>query len=375
MGYEWRIRVLFGIAVNKDPLSFLQHFGDNFWLQTFDDKKRKDRKDLISDWFMQPNESVPYNMKILNNNGAGIYFCVNELRHMHKKRNADNVETIRAFFCDLDGAPLEPALRCGLQPNIIVSSSTDRWHAYWIMNDRVPADRRMFKELQRAIAKRFSGDESVSDLCRVMRLPGFYNMKKEPFMVTYEVLNEKPYSLKEMQDEFAIRQQSAPVNVPVVDGCSWTNNDTLSLDAGRGGIKNAEEDLEFDASRLRGALLSIDLGSNHPSGIPDEYDTWIKVMLALKSAASEVDAEISEEEAYEYWITWSDLAGGLDMITAEAKWQDTDPRGEVGLGTVFHIATESGWKGKGANSWTYNEWLNKERIRLGIKSKVNAIQN
>lgn len=344
--------------MNKDPLAFLQHFGDNFWLQTFDDKKKD--KTLVSDWMMMPNESLPLALTGFNEKNAGVYFCVNELRHMHKKRNADNVETIRAFFCDLDGAPLEPVLRCGLRPNIIVCSSEDRWHAYWLMNDRVPADRRLFKDLQRSIAKRFGGDESVSDLCRVMRLPGFYNMKKEPFMVTWEVLAEKPYSLVEVENEFRgqandeVRGNNHSVNSIV----GWSSNDALSLDAGRGGIKNAAEDLEFDASRLRGALLSIN---------SDDYDSWVNVGLALQGAARRADAELSEEEAFEYWISWSELSPKYDAVAAEVKWQGLEARGEMGLGTVFQMAQDAGWKGERRLTWSEDEWLEKQRLKLGIK--------
>jgi hypothetical protein len=41
-----------------------------------------------------------------------------------------------------------------------------------------------FPALQRSLAKRFAGDPAVSDLPRVMRLPGFFHQKKDstPFM-------------------------------------------------------------------------------------------------------------------------------------------------------------------------------------------------
>lgn len=340
---------------------FLALFGDNFWLQTFDDTK-KDRS-LVSDWFIKLEENFNFIPLIkLNESNAGVYFCVNELRHMHKKRNADNVENIRAFFVDLDGAPLKPVMECGLLPNIVVCSSVGRWHAYWIMDDIVKADRKMFKELQRAIAKRFKGDESVSDLCRVMRLPGFYNMKKEKFLVTYEVHNEKPYNIEEIKNEFGTERHNQlnnsgdggdllpkpdPANIAALAG--WATPPALQAllkeDAARnhrlvGTIIDGE--LSFDANRLRGAMLGLD------SGV---YDTWIKVGMALQGAARRPDAELSEDEAYEYWITWSELSNKFDSKAAEQKWQGLEARGELGLGTIFLMATEGGWTGGHRLTW------------------------
>src|SRR5512141_268531 len=52
-------------------------------------------------------------------------------------------------------------------------------HGYW-PGIHCPLD--AFEAAQVALARKFSGDESVSDLPRVMRLPGFFHQKREPFM-------------------------------------------------------------------------------------------------------------------------------------------------------------------------------------------------
>lgn len=113
----------------------------------------------------------------LNNKGYGIFVMVNEGDGQGRKR--ENVTRVRAIFADLDGAPLEPVLDCELKPSILVQSSPDRYHAYYLCKD-VPLDQ--FTALQTEIAKRFNSDPAVKDICRVMRLCGFFHLKGEPFM-------------------------------------------------------------------------------------------------------------------------------------------------------------------------------------------------
>ena len=93
-------------------------------------------------------------------------------------RRCANVVCVRAAFADLDGAPLAPVLEGPLVPSFTVESSPGRFHAYWLVSD-LPLER--FKAVQQAIAASFGGDPAVCDLPRVMRLPGFWHRKSEPF--------------------------------------------------------------------------------------------------------------------------------------------------------------------------------------------------
>lgn len=108
-----------------------------------------------------------------NREGRGVFAVVNA-----GGQNATSIARIRAVFADLDGAPLDPVLACDLQPHVIVESSPGRWHAYWVVDGLALGD---FKPVQHRIAQMFGSDESVDDLPRVMRLPGFIHAKGEPF--------------------------------------------------------------------------------------------------------------------------------------------------------------------------------------------------
>jgi hypothetical protein len=121
----------------------------------------------------------------LNDVGAGVFLMVNAgdgLQHEGEKtcRTAKNVIRVRANFVDLDGSPLQPVLECPAPPSFVVSSSPDRWHAYWLVDGE---DLAQFRSVQEQLIERFKADPSVKDLPRVMRLPGFLHRKKIPYLV------------------------------------------------------------------------------------------------------------------------------------------------------------------------------------------------
>lgn len=112
-------------------------------------------------------------LRSLNDSGAGIFFMVN--KGDGKGRKTENVQSIRAVFVDLDGAPLEPVLKAAIPPSITVESSPGRFHAYWLVRGMPLGD---FKPAQQALVKMFCGDKAVCDLARLMRVPGFMHRKK-----------------------------------------------------------------------------------------------------------------------------------------------------------------------------------------------------
>lgn len=115
-----------------------------------------------------------------NRGGAGIFVMVNA--GDQKGRCATNVIRVRAHFVDLDKPGFDPLHTTrDAPPHIVVETSPNRGHAYWLTRNAL-IDR--FSEVQKRLADRFSGDPSVCDLPRVMRLPGFYHLKdpKNPFL-------------------------------------------------------------------------------------------------------------------------------------------------------------------------------------------------
>lgn len=162
--------------------------------QTFDDNKERGDRFLAEHRHGElPGSLYQYLKRRNQDKGAGVFVMVNEGDGLGRK--TENVTKVRALFLDTDGAPMEPA-RDALRPHIIVESSPGKFHLYWKVDD---CPRERFTVLQKAIALRFGGDVSVSDLPRVMRLPGFYHQKGDPVMTQLiEAKDFPPYSVSEV---------------------------------------------------------------------------------------------------------------------------------------------------------------------------------
>lgn len=142
-----------------------------FTFQTFDDTKEK-RTKLARVMHGVLDEQIVATLGALQKQRAGVFVTVNATDG--KGRQAHNVLRVRAVFVDLDGAPLQPVLDSGLDPQIVVESSPGKYHAYWLTDD---CELDQFERVQKALAQRFGGDTSVTDLSRVMRVPGFSHFK------------------------------------------------------------------------------------------------------------------------------------------------------------------------------------------------------
>lgn len=158
--------------------------GENFTFQTFDDRKNVKKDPSLNKVLHGTLDEHYGTLCTLNKNGAGIFVMINEgngviLSGEKSCRTAKNVTRVRAVFTDHDGAPLKPVVESGTYPSIIVNSSPNKWHCYWLCNEIALEE---FKPIQAGLAKRFGTDRAVTDLPRVMRIPGFFHMKDTPFM-------------------------------------------------------------------------------------------------------------------------------------------------------------------------------------------------
>lgn len=155
--------------------SYFRLFSGRITIQTFDD--RKDKKNVPQIFHIDGDmpDTLSATLSHRNKNGMGIYMTVNETDG--KGRKAVNVIKVRSAFADLDGSPREPADK--LNPTLIVESSPGRFHCYWFTED-TPLE--AFTQLQINIARILKADPVAKDLPRVLRVPGFYHMKEDPFM-------------------------------------------------------------------------------------------------------------------------------------------------------------------------------------------------
>lgn len=184
------------ISQGADVNGFLGMFKGKITIQTFDDtSKKRPKLTRIMHFDGVMPDAMHYDLSLMNTNRAGIYFAVNETDG--KGREATNVIRVRSVFADLDGSPLEPALKN--EPTVILESSPGKFHCYWFTND-VPLE--AFRPMQENISRILSGDPKVKDLPRVLRVAGFYHNKGDRFMVKVIGGSGKVYTYRDIVEMF-----------------------------------------------------------------------------------------------------------------------------------------------------------------------------
>lgn len=66
-----------------------------------------------------------------------------------------------------------------------------------------------------------------------------------------------------------------------------------------------------------------------------DYDSWIRIGLALKGALGEAGADL--------FASWSAQASKNDAAVTDRTWAGFKPN-SIGAGTIYHLAMQSGWK-------------------------------
>lgn len=154
---------------------------------------------------------------LLQKQRLGIYFMVNEgdgELHGHKiVRNSQAVTHLKALFVDTDeGNPRKLRKFCKLhkiKPHSIVESSPGKFHYYFLLEDTENNKENLFNwaSCQHRLANIDKNyDDSMADVGRVLRIPGFYHTKKDLFLIKeiYES-DHPPYRLDEMFDRIGAK--------------------------------------------------------------------------------------------------------------------------------------------------------------------------
>ena len=206
------------IVDSAHTLDFLKFLGgdqgDSFTFQTFSDGSPKTR--AHSQQFHGAFKEFEPKLRSLNQQGAGIFVCVNETDL--KGRKKDNIKSIRAFFIDADDVDINDY---ALEPSCIVQSKRGV-HAYWLISDEDRDKLSEFAKIQKVLSRYYGTDTSVNDVNRVMRLPGFYHLKNpvDPFFVKTEKINGKEYSL----DQILASHKVGPAQLKENEYLNWISS-------------------------------------------------------------------------------------------------------------------------------------------------------
>lgn len=156
--------------------------------QTFDDTGKDWRRARIQSGSLR---EVGGQLVAANLGGCGVFCTVAQTDLQGRK--AANVVKIRALFADFDGVTPKPP---HLPPSMIIQSGSGQ-HWYWRVGD-CPLD--AFAVTQKRIALHYGSDPVVHDLPRVMRVPGFWHLKRDPFMVSLVTSPGHVYRISHLLD-------------------------------------------------------------------------------------------------------------------------------------------------------------------------------
>lgn len=157
-------------------------------------------------------------LEALNDAGFSIYFGV--ATFSEQRGTKDRAARLFTMHADLDGRDyvedeaewrtgkviargLLDALPAALQPSALVDSGHG-YHAYWVLDEALEANAATISQVEAVnagLAIYLDSDPVVKDASRVLRLPGFQNVKytADPMPVTLEYCNDRRFAL----DDFA----------------------------------------------------------------------------------------------------------------------------------------------------------------------------
>jgi len=107
-----------------------------------------------------------------NEDGAGIYVVANK----STGAKDSDVTSVRAIFADQDVPSSIANESWPIDPHMIVETSPGRYHYWWLVDG---LSREEFSPIQSKIASTYGTDRSVTNLARLMRVPGFLNTKRD----------------------------------------------------------------------------------------------------------------------------------------------------------------------------------------------------
>jgi hypothetical protein len=134
-----------------------------------------------------------------------VYVSINPRISLHGGGTDEDVLFARCVFVDFDKLTIDEAIKRLMdaklpRPTLIVSSGKG-FHFYWKLLEEV-TDLNLWSAIQKQFIVVLSSDDKVKDPSRVMRLPGYLNMKHQdlPLCYIYEDNRDLRYKLQEFID-------------------------------------------------------------------------------------------------------------------------------------------------------------------------------
>jgi hypothetical protein len=131
-----------------------------------------------------------------NEQGWGIFWSVNSFNGPRRK---ENLRRINAWALDLDSGPKVDQfkrIQMGLVPSLIIESLRG-YHIYWIAKDATLDGYRSI--LTDRLCPFYSGDVRATDVCRILRVPGYFHCKDLDSRFLVKKIHRYPCSYTEQE--------------------------------------------------------------------------------------------------------------------------------------------------------------------------------
>jgi hypothetical protein len=121
-----------------------------------------------------------------NRGGADVFIGMNPVQANSKYRTKDHIQEIRHVYLDLDedaGASLQAIRTSGdiPEPNFVLDTSPGKHQVVWRVEGLAANEA---EQVLCALASKYGGDPAATDICRMLRVPGFRNHKyQDEFVV------------------------------------------------------------------------------------------------------------------------------------------------------------------------------------------------
>ncbi len=157
----------------------------------------------------------------LNDRGWGVFQVVNEFVG---RRLVANLTQINYWFCEIDHGVKQTLdgwmAVMPLPPSLVVDSKRG-YHAYWKAQDATLAN---WKRIVRhGVVPALGGDPKATDVLRLLRAPGFYHRKGEPYLVS--VVWDSPAVYTEQQMLAAYPDRRKPRDKTSIDVDKYRQGD------------------------------------------------------------------------------------------------------------------------------------------------------
>lgn len=126
----------------------------------------------------------------------GIFATVNLLNSTG--RTAADIRAIRSFFIDLDGGTTWDDVRGPdyVEPSVVVKTKNGN-HVFWCLKE--PDEQvEYFSAIELGLIEKYGADPACKDASRVLRVPGFFHNKSDPFLISIKESSGIKYTMDDL---------------------------------------------------------------------------------------------------------------------------------------------------------------------------------